>query len=248
MQVICLKKKIRTLIIILVSLVLLLYVGILTWSSNTYSPADEIWEYVSEEDYDVVGDFTIFTPKITANGIGIVIYPEALVEPLAYAYLANELAKEGYLVCILKMTFNMSIFEPNKAEDFIVEHEEIDAWYVAGHSMGGFSAASYAKEQADIVTGIIFLASYPPDSVDLSKTDFRILSIYAENDGLTLQEDIDSSMTLLPPATQYAKIMGGNHAGFGMYGEQKYDSTASISNFEQQNQIITLIIAFIENE
>ena len=243
-----LKKKIRVLLIVLVCLVLVLYFGLLAWSNNTYAPADEMWEYVDEDDYSVVGDFTIFTPKIVANGIGIVIYPGALVEPLAYAYYANELSKEGYLVCILQVAFNMSIFETNKAGEFINEHEEVDTWYVAGHSMGGVSAASYALDNVEIVDGVIFFASYPSDATDLSKTNLRILSIYAENDGLTLQEDIDNSMALLPPSAEYVEILGGNHAGFGMYDRQKYDNAATITNLEQQDQMVSLTIAFIENE
>jgi hypothetical protein len=178
----------------------------------------------------------------------IVIYPGALVEPLAYAYYANELSKEGYLVCILRMAFNLSILNSEKAGKFIQEHVEITSWYVAGHSMGGVSAASFAEAHLTLVSGVIFMASYPSASTDLSSTDLRVLSIYAELDGLTAIADIDASKVLLPIDTVYAEILGGNHAGFGMYGEQKYDNVATIHVLEQQNQMVALTLLFLNPE
>jgi hypothetical protein len=80
----------------------------------------------------------------------------------------------------------------------------------------------------------------------LSETPLHVLSISAELDGLTLAEDIESRKALLPEATIYDEIPGGNHAGFGMYGDQKYDNAATISNLEQQNQVIVIILAFLE--
>ncbi|HAQ8209072.1 TPA: alpha/beta hydrolase, partial [Enterococcus faecium] len=41
----------------------------------------------------------------------------------------------------------------------------------------------------------------------------------------------------------YVSINGGNHGGFGSYGEQKGDGEAEISNADQQ----TVIVNTLEN-
>ena len=41
-------------------------------------------------------------------------------------------------------------------------------------------------------------------------------------------------------------IEGGNHSGFGKYGEQKGDGKASISNKEQQQKVIEKLTEFMK--
>lgn len=43
-------------------------------------------------------------------------------------------------------------------------------------------------------------------------------------------------------------IEGGNHSGFGLYGQQQKDGTPVISASEQQDEIIQQIIAFLSQE
>ena len=46
--------------------------------------------------------------------------------------------------------------------------------------------------------------------------------------------------------SQFIEIPGGNHAGFGDYGEQKGDGKSLISNKEQINITSSEIIKFLE--
>lgn len=232
----------------IVTIILLLVVsisGILIWTNNTYKPTSELLDLVSESDYTKDDDFYVFNPKTNSNGKGIVIYPGALVEPFSYGYIANELSKDGYLVAIPEVNLNLSITENNKAGEFIEKNKDITNWYVAGHSMGGVSATYYAEDNQDIVDGVILLASYPAKSTDLSDNNQKVLSIYAENDGLASIEDIEESKKNLPEDSVFVEIYGGNHAQFGMYGEQKGDNKAEISPKEQQDKIIELILTNI---
>lgn len=229
----------------IVALIIFSIVGILLWTSNTYKPSTEVFALVGNSDYEKQEDFYVFQPKKESNGKGIVIYPGALVEPLSYSYIANELSKEGYLVAIPDVNFNLSITENNKADEFILNNNQIKEWYVAGHSMGGVSAAFYAEEKQDLVDGVIFLGSYPSKSTDLSDNNQKVLSIYAENDGLTTIEDIEESKKNLPKDAIFIEIIGGNHAQFGVYGEQKGDKEAEITAKEQQDKIIEAIIKSI---
>lgn len=231
----------------ILSIILIIVGGVFAWINNTYKPSEELFLFVSEDDYQKIGDFYVFKPKVESNDTGIVLYPGALVEPLSYAYYANELSKQGYLVAIPEVTFNLSIMDNEKASEFINEHEEIDSWYVAGHSMGGVSATAYANNHKDQVDGVILLASYPSTSTDLSMTELNVLSIYAENDGLSTEDKIQAKVEYLPSETTYVEIEGGNHAQFGMYGEQSGDGEATVSTIEQQNQIVSKTLYFLKH-
>ena len=238
-------KGIRYGIIAFLSIVFLILIGGYTWVNQTYAPTDELFTLVSDNQYDRNGDFYIFESKIESKDVGIVLYPGALVEPLSYAYYANELSKQGYLVAIADVRLNLSITDNEKANQFISEHEDIKSWYVAGHSMGGVSATTYALNHLDMIDGVILLGSYPAASTDLSNTNLRVLSLYAEYDGLSTEEKIFAKASNLPADTVYVKIPGGNHAQFGMYGEQSGDLEATISVLEQQNEIIKATLDFL---
>lgn len=241
------KKKIfKYSIFTIIALLVVSLSGILMWTNNTYKPSSELLELVKESDYTKKDDFYVFEPKDKSNGKGIVIYPGALVEPLSYAYIANELSKEGYLVAIPEVNLNLSITENNKASEFIQNNTDITDWYVAGHSMGGVSATYYAEDNQDDINGIILLGSYPAKSTDLSDNNQTVLSIYAENDGLTTIDDVEESKKNLPQDAIFVEIKGGNHAQFGMYGEQKGDNKAEISAKDQQDEIINLIKTYIK--
>ena len=51
---------------------------------------------------------------------------------------------------------------------------------------------------------------------------------------------------LLPAGTYWVAIEGGNHAGFGWYGDQDGDNPATISRGSQQNQVIQASIEFLD--
>ena len=145
------------------------------------------------------------------------------------------------------VNFNLSILDNNKASEFIKRNTDIDDWYVGEHSMGGVSAAMFAENNQDIVNGVILLGSYPSSSSDLSDNDIEVLSIYAENDGLTTIDDIEDSKENLPAEAVFKEIDGGNHAQFGVYGNQKGDNESIISWEEQQKEMINITLEFLEN-
>ena len=241
------KKKVLKYSIVTITLLLVISIsGMLIWTNNTYNPTSELLSLVPESDYIKDRDFYVFNAKTQSNGKGIVIYPGALVEPLSYGYIANELSKAGFLVAIPEVKLNLSITENNKASEFIANNKEIEDWYVAGHSMGGVSATYYAEDNQDVIDGVILLGSYPSKSTDLSDNSQEVISIYAENDGLTTLDNVENSKKNLPQDTIFVEIKGGNHAQFGMYGEQKGDNKAEISAKEQQDEIINIILENIK--
>ncbi|MBV6552676.1 alpha/beta hydrolase, partial [Acinetobacter soli] len=53
--------------------------------------------------------------------------------------------------------------------------------------------------------------------------------------------------TYLPDSAIFETISGGNHAGFGSYGSQRGDGSATISNEEQQQQIAEKLTQWLDN-
>ncbi|WP_195264300.1 MULTISPECIES: alpha/beta fold hydrolase [unclassified Clostridium] len=241
-----LNKKVKCLASIILSITILIFLGFIIWTSNTYKPLNELFNTISVDEYSKEESFYVFYPKQNNKNVGIVIYPGALVEPLSYSYYANELSKAGYLVSIADVNYNLSILDNNKASEFIKRNADIDDWYVGGHSMGGVSAAMFAENNQGIVKGVILLGSYPSSSSDLSDNDIEVLSIYAENDGLTTIDDIEDSKENLPAEAVFKEINGGNHAQFGVYGNQKGDNESIISWEEQQKEMINTTLEFLE--
>ena len=94
------KRGIKYTLIGCLSVVFILLIGAITWLNQSYKPTEELLRLVPEDQYNKVGDFYVFDPKIDFNKVGVILYPGALVEPLSYAYYANELSKQGYLVAI----------------------------------------------------------------------------------------------------------------------------------------------------
>ena len=213
------------------------FAGFYFWSQFTYDGTDQLETLVPIDEIDVVDNWLVLTPEEKANG-GIVLYPGAKVEPAAYRYYAQGLADAGYLVVIPQMTFNFAIFNQNIAEDVMEEYPEIKNWYVEGHSLGGVAASGFAYTHQEEISGVILLGSYPADSADFSDTDMPMLSLFAEHDGLTTPEKIEETKSLLSTDVLLHQIEGGNHAGFGMYGSQKGDKSATISVKDQQDEMI----------
>lgn len=232
------KKFLKISLITLSIIIALGLTGFYIWSQQTYEPSEEMNSYVDMNEIQQKKDWLVFEPKKETKS-GIILYPGAKVEPEAYSYYAQGLADNGYLVVVPHVTLNFAFFDVNLADQIIKEYHDITSWFVGGHSLGGVAAASYAYNNLEQVKGLIFLASYPSNSNDFSQTDLPILSLYAEHDALTTTEKIKETQHLLSPKTTFHQIKGGNHAQFGMYGAQKGDGDATISVKEQQDQMMS---------
>ena len=97
----------------------------------------------------------------------LIFYPGGKVEAAAYAPLCQLFARSGADVCLVEMPVRLALFGRDKASG-IMDFLEYDRWYLAGHSLGGVAAASYAAEHGDELAGLVLLASQafkePPTS------------------------------------------------------------------------------------
>lgn len=162
--------------------------------------------------------------------------------------MQQEIAKQGYLVGIVDAPFNVSFFSSNKAEEIMKEHPTINNWFIGGHSLGGVVASSYAYNHQSKVKGLILLASYLMNKNDFSNTNYPILSLTGDKDGLSTPNKISETKHLLSKNTKIVKLKRANNAQFGLYGEQIGDNKATISPEEQQKQMVQQTVQWLNEQ
>lgn len=225
-------------------IIILCLASFFIWTQNTYeaigAPQIEIEEGKNLED-----GWYIYTAENADKGL--IFYPGAKVEPEAYAYLAQELSKHNITVAIPSVRLNLPILDVSKANE-VIENDNRTEWYIAGHSMGGAAAAMYADQYLDRINGLILLGAYAASNDFLSESNLPVLSISGSEDGLSTPKKIKENSSNLPPTTNFIEIAGGNHAYFGVYGNQSGDNEAQITVSEQQEEIIDSIVNWLESD
>ncbi|MFB2584953.1 alpha/beta hydrolase [Herbiconiux liukaitaii] len=185
-------------------------------------------------------DHVILTPT-DPDGTGLVFLAGAKVDPLAYASKLSGIAAAGTTVVIVRPILNFAIFEVRPLDDFTSLAPEVTDWFVGGHSLGGVKACQYAHDEA--VEGLVLLGSYcAGDESGLGKP---VLSISAENDGLSTPAKIDASRATLPPDTIFVQLPGATHAQFGDYGLQPGDGSATVTDAQVRTEITAALDAFL---
>jgi hypothetical protein len=214
--------------------------GFVVWAQATPAPMPEALAALpSDSLVQVTTDrWLVFKPANEEPTAGLILYPGGRVDPRSYSPAARAVAGEGYLVIIVPMPLNLAVFASDAAADVIAAHPDVSHWAIGGHSLGGAMAARFAYGHPAEVQGLALWGAYPDGSNDLSHRDLAVTSIYGTLDGLATTEKIAASRPLLPPATEWVAIEGGNHAQFGWYGPQSGDNPASISRQEQQRQVV----------
>lgn len=241
------KSKIKKVVIVAVLTIMLALVvcggAALIWISGYYEPSDVAIESLNKTNMVEFEDenYYIFVPEGEIKA-GIVLYPGAKVDYKAYAPLADKLAENGYACAVVKVPLNMAMLDKDAAETVVADYPDIRDWYVGGHSLGAATAGMEVKDNPSIFKGIIFLAGYT--TVDISKYDMLVLSIYGSNDRVLSLDKYNENRENLPRLNELV-IEGGNHAQFGSYGAQKGDGEASISEMEQVNQTAEFIVKCI---
>lgn len=236
------RRIIRTSIITLT----LIFIAVGVFVSNYYHTDDEAVDAflpnlaVEAEELD---DGTIvYAPEGATTGI--IFYPGGKVEYTAYIPLMKALANEGIMTVLVDMPFNLAFLSISRADGIQEQFPEIESWYMAGHSLGGSMAASYVSGHTEDFDGLILLASY--STKDLSESDLSVLSVYGSADEVLDRDKYDDKLSNLPEGYTEVVIEGGNHAGFGMYGEQSGDGDAAISAAEQVLKTAKIIAEFVK--
>jgi pimeloyl-ACP methyl ester carboxylesterase len=198
---------------------------------------------------DVVVDedpwFT-FTP-VDAETTGLILYPGARVDPVSYAPAARAIAEQGFLTVVVPMPLNMAILSPNRAEEVIAAHPEIETWVIGGHSHGGSMAAQFANTHRSTIQGVILWAASPGVSTSLRNGGQAVQLVYGTDDCIAKPEEILATRPRLPEDTEIVVIEGGNHLQFGWYEGQLGACVPSVNLEDQQAITIAAAVEFLKD-
>ena len=238
------KKHFKRITISIAALCILCYGALSLYASDFYRSDAIAAAALNSDDtvsVELTDDMAIFRPQNIEAGF--IFYPGGKVEYTAYAPLMYKLAQNNIVCIITEMPFNLAVMDVDAAEKACERIEDVDNWYIGGHSLGGSMAASFAADSDIDFDGLILLASY--STADLSDKDIDVISIYGTEDGVLNMEKYQQYYSNLPDDTTEVVIDGGNHAQFGSYGAQDGDGTAKISASDQLEITAEKIIDFI---
>jgi len=246
------QKAAKIRIIVILSLLILgqvLAAYTIRYIRDYYRADEAVAAYFSIPEAEGTVQVTKTNDMVFLDGEGteyaVVFYPGAKVEFTAYVPLFYQLAEQGVDCFLLKMPGNLAILDADAAAE-VMEAYTYEHWYIAGHSLGGSFASDFAAKNSDKLEGLILLAAYPMR--DLTESGLKFLSVIGENDLVINRDNLMESRELEPKDHTMVWLVGGNHAGFGNYGEQDGDGVATMSRELQQQETVALIMEMIKDE
>ena len=236
-------KKIKHPFLLAASLILILSIAFCAWYLTDYYHAhqDAISAFSADFEIPVQQPDDRTTVYIPENpSAGLIFYPGGKVEAEAYEPLLLSCARDGILCVLVEMPFRLAVLDVDAAEGIPEQFPQIREWYLAGHSLGGSMAASFAAENAPDYRGLVLLGSY--STADLSDTGVEVLSIYGSEDRVMNLEKYEKYRSNLPETFSEIILEGGCHAYFGVYGPQEGDGIPTITNAEQITRTAEAIV------
>ncbi|WP_321472568.1 alpha/beta hydrolase [uncultured Paludibaculum sp.] len=192
-----------------------------------------------------------FRGRLEAKRVGLIFLPGGLVDPLAYAPLMRGIAEAGYEARLVYFPLRCACTESQIAQVFrsvraTIESEPETAWVLGGHSRGGMLTARYAHEVGtNGLSGLVLVGTTHPRDFSLAGLTLPITKVYASNDGVAPYAKMRHNAELLPAATRWVGIEGGNHVQFGYYRHQFGDDRATISRAEQQAALKAALVSLL---
>lgn len=232
------KRKSHVILFTIIMAIMIMIAGFYIYTLDYYRASPDVATVISKTQLfiETKDHMTIvYANSENSKNEGIIFYPGGKVEANAYLPLLIQLADRGYTSVLVEMPFNLAVFNVGAADKVLSTFTDIDQWVIAGHSLGGAMASSYMKEHHASYEGLILLGAYP-----INDAPIPTLAIYGTYDLMLDLEKVSA-------ADRVEEIVGGNHAYFGNYGEQKGDGVALISRETQQAKTVDLIIDFMES-
>ena len=188
-----------------------------------------------------------FTPKTPASA-GLIFFPGALVDPVAYAPLVHEIAAAGYASILIQVPRRAAFGGADGPEVFdrarnAAARSSVRRWVVAGHSRGGVIACYVVRDGFPGLAGAVLLGTTHPRDFSLAATSIPMTRVYGTRDTIADVDKIERTRVNLPPSARIVRIDGGNHSQFGYYGFQPGDRPAKISREEQQRRVLDAVLA-----
>ena len=230
------------------------------WSLLAYRASDAGRAAVRPDaEVDVKHDGAVwyFTPRHapSAPRAGLVFFPGALVDPIAYAPLARAAAAAGWRSYIIELPRRGAFGGAESPElrerlRAVLQQPTAPArWVAAGHSRGGVVASEVASAPPPGFSGLVLIGTSHPRDVDLSALTVPVTKVAGTRDGLASRAEVEENRGKLPPFTRWVWVDGGNHSQFGWYGFQPGDRRATIDASVQRAMMIRAVLdALAESE
>lgn len=220
----------RNTLIWVACLVVLLLVGAAVWINIRFSGEREAALHAWNNEalsIEVIDTGILMLPaKTPAEPTGLVFIPGAKVDPYGYMDKLSGIVEAGHPVLISFPTLGLAIVDATPLDSLIAPAPSGISWAVGGHSLGGVRACQIADTGQAV--GLVLFGSYCVN--DLSAATLPVLSLAAENDGLSTATKIADAAHNLPADTEFLVLEGANHAGFGDYGAQPGDGSSTLSD------------------
>jgi hypothetical protein len=171
---------------------------------------------------------------------GLVFFPGAMVDPVAYAPLVRAVAEHGHVALLIEVPRRGVFGGADGPEVFAraraatAASSPIGRWVLAGHSRGGVIASIAARDNFPGMAGLVLIGTSHPRDFSLAHLRAPVTQIFGSRDTVADEYKIEAARGNLPATTRRVRIDGGNHAQFGYYGFQPGDWRATISREAQQ--------------
>lgn len=223
------------------------------WSLVAYRASDSARAALRPDaDVDVKHERGIwyFTPRQSpaTRRVGLVFFPGALVDPVAYAPLARAAAVEGFPSFIVELPRRGAFGGAESPEVWarlrtvLQQPSTPTRWVVAGHSRGAVVASQLASAPPAGFAGLVLIGTSHPRDVDLSALTVPVTKVAGTRDGLASPPEVEENRGKLPTATRWVWVDGGNHSQFGWYGFQPGDRRATIDAPAQRALMIRAVL------
>jgi pimeloyl-ACP methyl ester carboxylesterase len=231
-----------------VLVILAVVIAAVIWFLIPLGPLDGAEDSLNSSESVLVDDdpWLTFSPGGGAT-TGLIFYPGARVHPISYAPPARAIAEAGYLAVVVPMPFNMAVISPNRAEEIIDAHPEIETWVIGGHSLGGAMAAQFANTHRSTIQGVVLWGAYPGANTSLRNGGQQVVAVYGTRDCISTPAEVLEAAVRLPEDVGLVPIEGGNHIQFGWYEGQPGSCTASISLEDQQSIAIEATLDLLDD-
>jgi predicted esterase len=183
-----------------------------------------------------------FEPAKGAKPVALLFFPGGGVDPKAYAPLARSVAAQGWAVHLVKLPGKPAAPDKHRQDAIAIGKAVLKGkagvkrWAVGGHSMGASVAARFVHDSPRAFRGLVLIGTTHPRGFDLACYAGDVTKVYATEDRVARQSQSEANKKLLPAATTWVKVEGGNHAQFGHYGRQPGDGKATLSHEQQQRE------------
>ena len=227
-----------------------------TWSLIAYRASSEAREALVSDGAVTItrGEYHwVFRPRATTSTVGLLFYPGALVDPVAYAPLLRAVSEAGYPALLVEVPRRGGFGGAEGAAPLtrgvaaMQALPDVTRWVVAGHSRGGEIASRLARTNAGSLVGLVLLGTSHPRDFSLANSGLRVTRVYGTRDTVADVEKLERTKANLPADARHVRIDGGNHSQFGSYGFQPGDWPATISREEQARLSLEAVLEMLRS-